>query len=81
MKPPFCGPRRGCRRRPDTALISMGCITGCRRTGMKRARVGRLGLHWVLREKLNRQARKTKGYAKVKEMISGSLPLLWLRQG
>ena len=35
----------------------------------------------VLRGKLNRLVRKTKGYTKVKEMLIGSLTLLWLRQG
>ena len=39
------------------------------------------GLHSVLRGKLNRLVRKTKGYTKVKEMLIGSLALLWLRQG
>ena len=39
------------------------------------------GLHSVLRGKLNRLVRKTKGYTKVKEMLIGSLALRWLRQG
>ena len=39
------------------------------------------GLHSVLRGKLNRLVRKTKGYTKVKEMLISSLALLWLRQG
>ena len=39
------------------------------------------GLHSILWGKLNRLARKTKGYAKVMEMLIGSLALLRLRQG
>ena len=39
------------------------------------------GLHSVLRGKLNRLARKTKGYTKGKEMLIGSLAFLGLRQG
>ena len=39
------------------------------------------GLHSVLRSKLNRLVRRTKGYTKRKEMLIGSLALLWLRQG
>ena len=39
------------------------------------------GLHSVLRGKLNRLARKTKGYSKSLEMLTGSLALVWLRQG
>lgn len=39
------------------------------------------GLHSVLRSKLNRLVRKTKGYSKSVEMLSGSLALLWVRQG
>ena len=39
------------------------------------------GLHSVLRGKLNRLARRTKGYTKKVEMLSGSLALLWLQQG
>ena len=39
------------------------------------------GLNSVLRGKLNRLARKTKGYTKVKEMLIGSLDLPGLRQG
>ena len=39
------------------------------------------GLHSVLRGKLHRLARRTKGYTKKVEMISGSLALLWLQQG
>ena len=39
------------------------------------------GLHSVLRGKLNRLVRKTKGYSKSVDMLSGSLALLWLRQG
>ena len=37
--------------------------------------------HGVLRRKLNRLARKAKGYTKVKEMLISSRALLWLRQG
>ena len=39
------------------------------------------GLPSVLRGKLNRLVRKTKGYTKGKGMLNGSLALLWLRQG
>ena len=39
------------------------------------------GLPPVLRGKLNRLMRKTKGYTKVKEILIASLALLWLRQG
>jgi len=39
------------------------------------------GLHSVFRSKLNRLVRKTKGYSKSVEMLSGSLALLWVRQG
>ena len=38
-------------------------------------------LHSMLREKLNRLARRIKGYTKKVEMLSGSLALLWLQQG
>lgn len=39
------------------------------------------GLHSVLRGKLNRLVRRTKGYSKSVEMLSGSLALIWLQQG
>ena len=39
------------------------------------------GLHSMLRLKLNRLARKTKGYSKSLEMLTGSLALAWLTQG
>ena len=39
------------------------------------------GLHSVLRGKLNRLIRRTKGYSKKQEMLTGSLALLWLHQG
>ena len=39
------------------------------------------GLHSMLRVKLNRLARKTKGYSKSVEMLTGSLALVWLAQG
>ncbi len=39
------------------------------------------GLHSVLRGKLNRLVRRTKGYTKQAEMLVGSLALLWLQQG
>ena len=38
------------------------------------------GLHSVLRGKLNRLVRKTKGYSKSVEMLTGSLALVWLAQ-
>ena len=37
------------------------------------------GLHSVLRGKLNRLVRKTKGYSKSLEMLTGSLARVWLR--
>ena len=37
------------------------------------------GLHSVLRSKLNRLVRKTKGYSKSLEMLTGSLAMMWLR--
>ena len=37
------------------------------------------GLHSVLRGKLNRLVRKTKGYSKSLEMLTGSLAMMWLR--
>jgi len=39
------------------------------------------GLHSVLRGKLNRLVRRTKGYSKSVEMLSGSLAMVWLREG
>ena len=39
------------------------------------------GLNSVLRGKLNRLVRKTKGYSKSVKMLSGSLALIWVRQG
>ena len=39
------------------------------------------GLHSVLRGKLNRLVRKTKGYSENEVMLSGSLALIWVRQG
>ena len=39
------------------------------------------GLHSVLRGKLNRLVRRTKGYSKSVEMLAGSLALVWLREG
>ena len=39
------------------------------------------GSHSVLRGKLKRLARRTKGCTKKVEMLSGSLALLWLQQG
>ena len=39
------------------------------------------GLHSVLRSKLNRLVRKTKGYSKSVEMLSASLAMIWVRQG
>ena len=39
------------------------------------------GVHSVLRGKLNRLVRRTKGYTKSVEMLVGSLSLVWLREG
>ena len=39
------------------------------------------GLHSVLRGKLNRLVRRTKGYSKSVEMLTGSLAMVWLREG
>ena len=39
------------------------------------------GLHSVLRGKLNRLARSTKGYSKSEDMLSVSIALLWLVEG
>ena len=39
------------------------------------------GLHSVLRGKLNRLVRRTKGYSKSMEMLVGSLAMVWLREG
>ena len=39
------------------------------------------GLHSVLRGKLNRLVRKTKGYSKSEDMLVGSLAMVWLREG
>ena len=39
------------------------------------------GLHSVLRGKLNRLVRRTKGYSKSVEMLFGSLAMVWLREG
>ena len=39
------------------------------------------GLHSVLRGKLNRLVRRTKGYSKSVEMLSGSLAMVWIREG
>ena len=39
------------------------------------------GLHSVLRGKLNRLVRKTKGYSKSVEMLTASLALVWVKQG
>ncbi len=39
------------------------------------------GLHSALRGKLNRLARRTKGYSKSVEMLCGSLAMVWLREG
>ena len=39
------------------------------------------GLHSVLRSKLNRLVRRTKGYTKSLDMLSGSLSLVWIREG
>lgn len=39
------------------------------------------GLHSVLRSKLNRLVRKTKGYTKSLDMLSGSLSMVWIREG
>ena len=39
------------------------------------------GLHSVLRGKLNRLGRRTKGYTKSVEMLVGSLCMVWLREG
>ena len=39
------------------------------------------GLHSVLRSKLNRLVRRTKGYSKSVEMLVGSLSMVWLREG
>ena len=39
------------------------------------------GLHSVLRGKLNRLVRSTKGYSKSVEMLVGSLAMVWLREG
>ena len=38
------------------------------------------GLHSVLRGKLNRLARRTKGYSKSVQMLVGSLAMVWLRE-
>ena len=39
------------------------------------------GLHSVLRGKLNRLVRRTEGYSKSVETLSGSLAMVWLREG
>ena len=39
------------------------------------------GLHSKLRSKLNRLVRRTKGYTKSLDMQSGSLCMVWLREG
>ena len=39
------------------------------------------GLHSKLRSKLNRLVRRTKGYTKSLDMLSGSLSLVWIREG
>lgn len=39
------------------------------------------GLHSKLRCKLNRLVRRTRGYTKSLEMLSGSLCLVWIREG
>ena len=37
------------------------------------------GAHSVLRGKLNRLVRKTKGYSKSVDMLAGSLAMIWLK--
>ena len=39
------------------------------------------GLHSMLRSKLNRLVRRTKGYTKSLDMLSGPLCMVWLREG
>ena len=39
------------------------------------------GLHSVLRGKLNRLVRRTKGYSKSVDGLVGSLAMVWLREG
>ena len=39
------------------------------------------GLHSVLRGKLNRLARRTKGYSKSVDALVGSLAMVWIREG
>ena len=57
-------------------------LPSCRHKVGKGGEVNRNeGLHSVLRSKLNRLVRKTKGYSKSVEMLSASLAMKWIRQG
>ena len=51
----------------------------CRAEETRREANRNEGLHSVLMGKLNRLARRTKGYRKSVEMLIGSLAMLWLR--
>ena len=54
---------------------------GCHQTGKGGPVNGNEGLHWILRSKLNRLARRTKGYANSIEMLACSVALAGPRVG
>ena len=75
-------------RLPDTeryetdAYGMYGCLPMNKRKIGKGGAVNRNeGLHSVLRGKLNRLARRTKGYSKTDGMLTLSIALAWLKLG
>ena len=77
------------RRLPDAALyrsddysVYASCLPPERHVAKKGGAVNRNeGLHSVLRGKLNRLMRRTKGYSKSLSMLSLSLAMVWIREG